>query len=185
MLFFVVYVVLHHAQKLFGFKSVRYLAENAGSMQAVQGGGDKKAGHPLERSEHFQLFLYCLGLPRQIPTKHWVWDTSSFFGIRRQRVFLRSHLDTGTPVPNSPPGNEQWGPLLYLTNESVVLAPLLRTREYTTGGALKLSWTAYQPHALLWDYAFFGGKRSFALLSQLAQDKKVPLLPWASIGRNF
>ena len=58
------------------------------------------AGHPLERSEHFQLFLYCLALPRQIPTKHWVWDTSSWFGIRRQRVFLRSHLNTGTPVPN-------------------------------------------------------------------------------------
>ena len=181
MLFFVVYVVLRHAQKLFGFESVRYLAENAGSMQAVQGGSNMKAGHPLERSEHFQLFLYCLGLPRQIPTKHWVWDTSSLFGIRRQRVFLRSHLDTGTPVPNGPPGNEQWGPLLYLTNESVVLAPLLRTREYTAGGALKLSWTAYQPHALLWDYAFFGGKRSFSLLCQLAQDKKVPQLPWASI----
>ena len=78
-------------------------------------------------------------------------------------------------------GNEQWGPLLYLTNESVVLAPLLRTREYTTGGALKLSWTAYQPHALLWDYVFFGGKRSFSLLCQLAQDQKVPQLPWASI----
>ena len=104
MLFFVVYVVLCHAQKLFGFGAVRYLAENAGSMQAVQGDRKMKAGHPLERSEHFQLFLYCLGLPRQMPIKHWVWDTSSFFGIRRQRVFLRSHLDTGIPIPNSPPG---------------------------------------------------------------------------------
>ena len=58
---------------------------------------------------------------------------------------------------------------------------MLRTRDYTAGGALKLSWTAYQPHALLWDYAFFGGKRSFALLCQLTRDKKVPQLPWASI----
>ena len=85
MLFFVVYVVICHAQKLFGFKSVRYLAENAGSMQVVQGDGNLNAGHPLERSEHFQLFLYCLGLSSQIPTKHWVWDTSSLYGIRRQR----------------------------------------------------------------------------------------------------
>ena len=78
MLFFVVYVVLRHAQKLFGFEYERYLAENADSMQAVQGGSNMNAGHPLERSEHFQLFLYCLGLPCQIPTKHWVWDTSSW-----------------------------------------------------------------------------------------------------------
>ena len=181
MLFFVVYVLLCHAQKLFGFKYVRYLAENAGSMQVVQGDGNLKTGHPLERSEHFQLFLHCLGLSSQIPTERWVWDTSSLYGIRRQRVFLRSHLDTGTPPPGSTPGNELWGPLIYLTNEATILAPLLRTRDYTAGGALKLSWTAYQPHALLWDYAFFGGKRSFALLCQLTRDKKVPQLPWASI----
>ena len=181
MLFFVVYVVLCHTQKLFGFKSVRYLAENAGSMQAAQGDGNLKTGHPLERSEHFQLFLQCLGLSSQIPTKQWVWNTSSLYGIRRQRVFLRSHLDTGTPLAGITPGNELWGPLIYLTNETTILAPLLRTRDYTAGGALKLSWTAYQPHALLWDYAFFGGKRSFALLCQLTRDKKIPQLPWASI----
>ena len=181
MLFFVVYVVLCHTQKLFGFKSVRYLAENAGSMQAVQGDGNLKTGHPLERSEHFQLFLHCLGLSSQIPTKQWVWNTSSLYGIRRQRVFLRSHLDTGTPLAGITPGNELWGPLIYLTNETTILAPLLRTRDYTASGALKLSWTAYQPHALLWDYAFFGGKRSFALLCQLTRDKKIPQLPWASI----
>ena len=69
MLFFVVYVVLCHAQKLFGFQSVRYLAENAGSMQVVQGDGNLNTGHSLERSEHFQLFLYCLGLSSQIPIK--------------------------------------------------------------------------------------------------------------------
>ena len=181
MLFFVVYVVLCHTQKLFGFESVRYLAENAGSMQVVQGDGNPKTGHPLERSEHFQLFLHCLGLPSQIPTKQWVWDTGPFFGIRRQRVFLRSHLDTAVPPSGITPGNEVWGPLIYLTNETTILAPLLRTRDYTVGGALKLSWTGYQPSALLWDYTFFGGKRSFALLCQLTRDKKIPQLPWASI----
>ena len=53
MLFFVVYVVLCHTQKLFGFNSVRYLAENAGSMQAVQGDRNLKTGHHLDHSEHF------------------------------------------------------------------------------------------------------------------------------------
>ena len=78
MLFFVVYVVLCHTQKLFGFNSVRYLAENAGSMQAVQGDRNPKTGHHLDHSEHFQLFLHCLGLPNQIPAKQWVWDAGPF-----------------------------------------------------------------------------------------------------------
>ena len=94
------------------YKSVRYLAENAGSMQVVQGDGNPKTGHQLDRSEHFQLFLHCLGLPSQIPAKQWVWDTGPFFGIRRQRVFLRSHLDTGVPPSGITPGNEVWGPLI-------------------------------------------------------------------------
>ena len=48
----------------------------------------------LEQSEHFQMFLYCLGLPTKQPTNRWVWDTSPYYGIQRKRVFLRSHMDT-------------------------------------------------------------------------------------------
>ena len=78
-------------------------------------------------------------------------------------------------MPNGPPGNEQWGPLLYLTNESVALAPLLRTREYTAGGALKLSWTAYQPHALLWGLCFLWRKEIiFAIMSACPKIRKSP-----------
>ena len=33
----------------------------------------------------------------------------------------------------------------------------------------------------MWNYAFFGGKRSSALLCQLAVEDKFPKLPWASI----
>ena len=181
MLFFVVYVVICHLQKLFGFNSVRYLAENAGSMQVVQGDRNLKTGHQLDHSEHFQLFLHCLGLSNKLPAKEWLWDTGPFFGIRRQRVFLRSHLDTCLPPSGITPGDEVWGPLIYLTNETALLAPLLRTRDYTPGGALKLSWTGYQPSALFWDYTFFGGKRSFALLCRLTSGSKIPQLPWASI----
>ena len=111
MLFFVVYVVLCHLQKLFGFDSVRYLTENAGSMQVVQSDRKPKTGHQLDQSEHFQLFLYCLGLPNEIPAEKWVWDTGPHYGIKRQRVFLRSHLDTTVPLSGPPPGNDAWGPL--------------------------------------------------------------------------
>ena len=62
MLFFVVYLVILHLQKLFGTESIRYLTENAGSMQIVQTDRRPKAMQRLEQSEHFQMFLYCLGL---------------------------------------------------------------------------------------------------------------------------
>ena len=181
MLFFVVYVVLSQLQTLFGFNSVRFLTENAGSMQTVENKRKPNSGPQLEQSEHFQLFLYCLGLPTNVPANAWLWDTGPYYGIRRQRVFLRSHMDTAIPPTRPVPGDEVWGPLVSLANEHVVLAPLLRTREYTQGGAVRLSWTGYQPTALLWDYSFVGGKRSFALLCQLANNEKVPKLLWASI----
>ena len=94
MLFFVVYLVILHLQKLFGTESIRYLTENAGSMQIVQTDRKPKAMQRLEQSEHFQMFLYCLGLPSKQPTNQWVWDTSPYYGIQRRRVFLRSHMDT-------------------------------------------------------------------------------------------
>ena len=181
MLFFVVYVVLCHLQELFGFDAVRFLTENAGSMQIVQRDRKPNARQSLEQSEHFQMFLYCLGLLNKQPVKQWIWDTSSFYGIRRKRVFLRSHLDTAMPIADPAPGDDTWGPLIYLDNRISPLAPLLRTRGYTPGGALKLSWTGYQPCALMWNYAFFGGKRSFALLCQLTGEDKFPKLPWANI----
>ena len=181
MLFFVVYVVLCHLQELFGFDAVRFLTENAGSMQVVNPDRKSNAGQTLEQSEHFRMFLYCLGLFNKLPVRQWIWDTSPFYGIRRKRVFLRSHLDTAVPLSEPAPGDEIWGPLISLDNRISPLAPLLRTRGCTPGGVVKLSWTGYQPCALMWNYTFFGGKRSFALLCQLAAEDKFPKLPWASI----
>ena len=180
MLFFVVYIVILHLQKLFGIESVRYLTENAGSMQPVQPDKKQKNVHRLEQSEHFQLFLYCLGLPSNQPVKQWIWDTSSYYGIQRKRVFLRSHLDTDVPPTTTLVPEEEWGPLTTLKGEEIPLAPLLRTRGTTSNGILKLSWTGYQPCALLWDYSFFGGKKSFMLLCQMTEGMRVPRLPWAS-----
>ena len=182
MLFFVVYIVLCHLQSLFGYDAVRFLTENAGSMQVVQRNPKHKTGYQLDQSEHFQMFIHCLGLPTNIPTNQWIWDASTFYGVRRKRVFFRSHLDTAAPVTSPPPGNEEWGPLIYFDYQLSPLAPLLRTRGYTDGGILKLSWTGYQPYVLMWNYAFFGGKKAFASLSQLSVGSKFPTLPWASIA---
>jgi hypothetical protein len=142
MLFFVVYVVLCHLQELFGFDAVRFLTENAGSMQIVQCNRKSNARQSLEQSEHFQMFLYCLGLLNKQPVKQWIWDTSSFYGIRRKRVFLRSHLDTAVPSADPAPGDDTWGPLIYLDNRISPLAPLLRTRGSTvcTNVELCLLW---------------------------------------------
>ena len=181
MLFFIVYIVILHLQKLYGIKSVRYLTENAGSMQPVHPDNRKRNANRLEQSEHFQLFLYCLGLPSNLPVRQWIWDTSPYYGIQRKRVFLRSHLDTDIPPTILLSPEKEWGQLITLKGEEFPLAPLLRTRGTTNNGILKLSWTGYQPCALMWDYSFFGGKKSFMLLSQMTEGTKVPSLPWASI----
>ena len=181
MLFFIVYIVILHLQKLYGTKSVRYLTENAGSMQPVRPDGRKQNVSCLEHSEHFQLFLYCLGLPSNQPARQWIWDTSQYYGIQRKRIFLRSHLDADVPPTITLSADNEWGPLVTNNGEDLPLAPLLRTRGTTNQGIIKLSWTGYQPSALMWDYSFFGGKKSFRLLSQLSEGSKIPCLPWASI----
>ena len=180
MLFFVVYIVILHLQKLYGIRSVRYLTENAGSMQPVHPDNMKRNANCLEHSEHFQLFLYCLGLPSNQPVKQWIWDTSRYYGIQRKRIFLRSHLDTDIPPTIILNTEKEWGQLVMINGDELPLAPLLRTRGITNQGILKLSWTGYQPCALMWDYSFFGGKKSFRLLSQLSEGKKIPSLPWAN-----
>ena len=167
MLFFIVYLVILHLQKLFGTEAIRYLTENAGSMQIVQTDRKPKGMQRLEQSEHFQMFLYCLGLPSKQPTSRWVWDTSPYYGIQRKRVFLRSHMDTEELVSVPLTFPDEWGPLVTLNGENLPLAPLLRTRGLSNSGVLKLSWTGYQLQMLpcIWDYSFFGGRKSFMLLT--------------------
>ena len=113
MLFFVVYIVILHLQKLYGIKSVRYLTENAGSMQPVHPDNLKRNANCLEHSEHFQLFLYCLGLPSNQPVRQWIWDTSRYYGIQRKRIFLRSHLDTDIPPTNILSTEKDWGQISH------------------------------------------------------------------------
>ena len=57
--------------------------------------------------------------------------------------------------------SEDSGPLLNINGKTVAFAPLLRTRKTMNYGICHSSWTLYQPHALVWDYSFKGGKEAF------------------------
>jgi len=107
--------------------------------------------------------------------------TSAWYGIRRRRVFLCSYLDTDVPVAIPVPSDDGWGPLLYQNLQPIPLAPLLRSRGFIHDCVLKLSWTGYQPHAVMWDYSHFGGKAASAAHCQMLEGSKTPNLPWAGI----
>ena len=76
--------------------------------------------------------------------------------------------------------NEGNGPLVTLKGQIMPLAPLLRTRGCSNFGICHSSWTLYQPHALVWDYNFWGGKQNFAQACRLS-DGKIPFLGWDRI----
>ena len=72
------------------------------------------------------------------------------------------------------------GPLLATNHAPLPPSPFLRAREAHVGGVLQASWTAYQPTALLWDYAFWGGAKAFASLCNLSPTGRLPNLSWDS-----
>ena len=88
MLFFVVYVVLRHAQKLFGFEYVRYLAENAGGARRQQ--HERRA--PLGTIRTFSALSI---LPRPTPS-----DTNKTLGMGHQ--FLVWNQETKSVPAKSP-----------------------------------------------------------------------------------
>ena len=49
---------------------------------------------------------------------------------------------------------------------TILCAPLLRSRNAHRFGVCHSSWTLYQPHALVWDYSFCGGKTPMQLCCQ-------------------
>ena len=62
----------------------------------------------------------------------------------------------------------------------IPLAPLLRTRDTLPNGIIRASWTLYQPHALIWNYAFWNGKANFAQKMAVGT-KNIPRCQWESI----
>ena len=72
------------------------------------------------------------------------------------------------------------GPLIDQAGKCIPFAPLLRTREVLPYGIIRASWTLYQPHALVWNYAFWDGRINFGKACRLGANK-IPHLKWEQI----
>ena len=72
------------------------------------------------------------------------------------------------------------GPLIDQAGKCISFAPLLRTREVLQYGIIRASWTLYQPHALVWNYAFWNGRINFGKACRLGANK-IPHLKWEQI----
>ena len=163
-LFFVLLRTIRTMQVLVGTSAVRFLVENAGSMKPV----------------HYVAFCRLLGLPHDPPGQY-IWDLAKYTPfISRKRNFFRNFLDI-EPVQDIPDFFDQGcGPLLDQKGHIIAFDPLLRTREVHKFGVCHSSWTLYQPHALVWDYNFWGGREAFSSTCRLISGK-TPGLCWDRI----
>ncbi len=75
---------------------------------------------------------------------------------------------------------QDFGPLVDQNGNNVPFAPLLRTREALPYGMLRSSWTLYQPHALVWNYAYWNGRANFGSMPPWPYSK-IPQLKWEQI----
>ena len=177
-LLFYVHLAIWYIQMKYPAGYVRFLAENVGSMQDF---------HKIAIKE-------ILGL-EQVNDDALKWDTSVHFGIRRERFFFRNYDDCGHIAIQeySVLGEDGFGPLRNTNNQPIALGPLLRVREDLGNNKLRLSWTAYQPISLLWDYSYWEGTRNFLLwpTSSKMPDSLRLILRYAFLlcglltGRNF
>ena len=147
-LFFLLLLTIRTIQILVGCSSVRFLVENAGSMKDI----------------HFVAFCKLLGLPYAEPFDQYTWDLAKFTCfITRKRNFFRNIVDFEPVIDLRSWHSEDSGPLLTIGGKTIAFAPLLRTRKTMNYGVCHSPWTLYQPHALVWDYSFWGGKDAFRL----------------------
>ena len=155
-------------QQLVGPEKVRYLAENAGSMDAI----------------HFDAFCQLLNLESS-DRKKYLWDVLSFGApIQRGRNFFRGHEDFEEVNLSTKYFPDGWGPLVDHAGKVTPLAPLLRTRSVEAFGIYRSSWTSYQPKALIWHYAFLGDVVRFSAAFQYPGGK-IPHTKWERIIPPF
>ena len=164
-LFFLLLLTIRTIQILVGSSSVRFLVENAGAMKDI----------------HFVAFCKLLGLPFAEPFDQYTWDLAKFTCfIARKRNFFRNFADVEPITDLDSWYSEESGPLLTISGKTVAFAPLLRTRKTMNYGICHSSWTLYQPHALVWDYSFWGGKEAFRHYCNIQTGHR-PALPWERI----
>ena len=161
-LFFLLLLTIRTIQILVGISSVRSLVENAGCMKDV----------------HFVAFCKLLGLPFEEPFDQYTWDLAKYTCfITRKRNFFRNITDAEPIVGIDSWHSEDSGPLVTISGKTVAFAPLLRTRKTMNYGICHSSWTLYQPHALVWDYSFWGGKEAFRHHCNIQSGNR-PALAW-------
>ena len=138
-LFFVLLCVISSMQRLVGPTAVRYLVENAASMLQI----------------HLDAFCQLLRIPVDYHGRY-VWDPCDFgFEVTRRRNHFRNFDDIEEIGIPTRVFESEVGPLIDQAGKCTPFAPLLRTREVLPYGIIRASWTLYQPHALVWNYAFW------------------------------
>ena len=151
-------------QHLAGPDKVRYLAENAGSMDPI----------------HFAAFCQLLKLDPKDP-KEFLWDAFAYGApIQRGRNFFRGRTDAEGVDLTAEYFPKGWGPLMDCAEKAVPLAPLLRTRSVEAFGIYRSSWTLYQPKALVWHYDFWEGRSNFCTMLNYVRGK-LPNTRWENI----
>ena len=163
-LFFVLLCVISSMQRLVGPAAVPYLVENAASMLQI----------------HLDAFCQLLRIPADYHGRY-VWDPCDFgFEVTRRRNYFRNFDDIEEIGIPTRVFESEVGPLIDQAGKCTPFAPLLRTREVLPYGIIRASWTLYQPHALVWNYAFWNGRINFGKACRLGANK-IPHLKWEQI----
>ena len=163
-LFFVLLCVIYTVQIAAGPAAVRFLVENAGSMQKM----------------HLEAFCKLLSLPL-MHDRDYIWDPAQYgYLITRCRNFFRNYSDKEPVGPPPAVFNDRIGPLVDSSGRSIPFAPLLRARTTLPYGIVCSSWTLYQPHALVWDYGYWGTRQEFGRQAGKLTNK-IPNFQWERI----
>ena len=145
-LFNYVHVILWLLQMNYPLELIRFLLENAGTMLEI----------------HRKAILRALGLNVDLHPDHFRVDPKNTHGIKRNRFYFRNYQDCAkVPKTFVLAASDLEGPLLDFSGFPIPFGPLLRVRAVLGHDVYQLSWTAYQPISLIWDYLFWGDKTQF------------------------
>ena len=160
-LFYYVHVILWLLQMNYPLELIRFLLENAGTMLEI----------------HRKAILRALGLNVDLHPDHFRVDPKNTHGIKRNRFYFRNYQDCAK-VPKTVvlAANDLEGPLLDFSGFPIPFGPLLRVRAVLGHNVYQLSWTAYQPISLIWDYLFWGDKTQFQTKAKMQCSDTIPAL---------
>ena len=162
--FYYVHVILWLLQMNYPIELIRFLLENAGTMLDI----------------HRKAILRALGLNADLRPDHFRVDPKHTHGIKRNRFYFRNYQDCAqVPKTIVLPGNDIEGPLLDCGGSPIPFGPLLRVRAVLGHDVYQLSWTAYQPISLIWDYVFWGDKKQFQTKARMQCSDAIPALDYA------